>query len=50
MDDKAEGLGKLLQVNGDLFIGHWSDDKKEGYGVFTWSDGKKYEGLWRNGK
>ena len=48
MDDKAEGLGKLLQVNGDLFIGHWSDDKKEGYGVEKWADGSVYKGYYQN--
>jgi hypothetical protein len=38
----------LLAVNGNVYIGHWVDDIKEGLGVFYYKEkGSKYEGVWK---
>eukprot|EP00808_Paulinella_micropora_P003421 g29939.t1 len=32
------------------YVGHWSNNEKDGKGVFTYENGDKYEGDWRKGK
>jgi len=32
--------------NGDIYIGEWSMDLKNGKGEYRFSDGDKYEGYW----
>ena len=32
--------------DGDVYVGGFLNDKKEGEGKFTWADGRKYEGGW----
>ncbi len=46
-NNKAEGRGKFIHVNGDEYEGEWKDDKANGYGVYVHSKtGAKYEGHW----
>jgi len=49
-DDKANGYGTYLHMNGAKYDGQWKDDLQEGYGVETWLDGSKYEGFYKQGK
>ena len=44
----AHGKGKFYHVDGDIFEGHWVEDKANGYGVYTHANGAKYEGNWMN--
>jgi hypothetical protein len=48
-DDKANGYGVYIHVNGAKYDGHWKGDLQEGYGVETWADGSKYEGFYKEG-
>lgn len=43
------GKGELTFTAG-VYVGTFSDSKREGEGVFTWSDGTKYVGTWENDK
>ena len=49
-DDKANGYGVYIHVNGAKYEGQWKDDLQEGYGIETWSDGSRYEGYYKGGK
>ena len=33
---------------GNTYDGDWSNDKKNGKGIFTWVDGESYEGDFKN--
>ena len=33
MDNKANGKGWLVHVDGSMYEGMWQDDKKHGYGM-----------------
>ncbi|EFJ09099.1 hypothetical protein SELMODRAFT_130479 [Selaginella moellendorffii] len=47
-DDKREGTGTLTVVNGDVYEGCFSNDKKHGKGVFYYTTSRcRYDGLWR---
>lgn len=46
----AEGQGRLIHANGDVYEGNWEKDKAEGFGVYTRSDGNRYVGEWKNDK
>ena len=46
MDNKANGYGRLIHSDGDVYDGQWKDDKSHGFGVYTHTDGAKYEGEW----
>jgi hypothetical protein len=37
------GKGTFYYANGDKYIGHMVNDKKEGEGVYIWTDGSRYE-------
>lgn len=38
----ANGQGRLIHGDGDVYEGTWVDDKAEGFGVYTHLDGAKY--------
>lgn len=46
LDNKIRnGLGKMEYKNGDIYEGHWENDKKHGEGEFT-SENFTYRGVW----
>jgi len=49
-DDKANGYGVYLHVNGAKYEGQWKNDLQDGYGIETWADGSRYEGYYEAGK
>jgi len=39
----------MYYYNGDIYVGTWSHDKREGKGRYTYAQGTAYyEGLWKN--
>ena len=44
----ANGKGRLIYSNGDVYVGEWKDNKTEGYGMQQNFKGSKYEGHWSN--
>ena len=48
--DKANGRGRLIHADGDIYDGQWKDDKAHGFGEYTHTDGAKYEGHWVDDK
>lgn len=38
----ANGKGRLIHSDGDVYIGDWLNDKAHGYGDYTHMDGAKY--------
>jgi hypothetical protein len=38
----------MLYKNGDIYIGNWSQDLKEGKGMIMYVDSQNYEGTWKN--
>ena len=36
--------------NGDIYIGEWKNDNKEGDGIFLGKKGGIFEGKWKNDK
>ena len=48
--DMAEGKGRLIHSDGDMYIGSWKKDKANGYGIYLHVDGAKYEGQWIDDK
>jgi len=62
LNDKAEGYGVYLHVDGSKYVGRWKQDKQNGYGnnkeeyyidpnvgEETWGDGARYEGFYYDG-
>ena len=49
-EDKANGYGTYLHVNGSKYEGNWRNDLQHGYGVEIWVDKSKYEGNYLDGK
>jgi len=43
-----EGKGKLLWVDGSVYEGYWSQDKKNGRGRLIKADGDVYVGEWKD--
>ncbi len=41
-DDKANGHGRLIQTDGDVYEGDWLHDKTHGKGKYTHYDGTVY--------
>ena len=35
-------------MDGDLFEGEWTDDKANGFGIYSHTNGAYYEGHWLN--
>jgi len=46
----ANGKGRMIHADGDVYEGTWKDDKAHGFGVFNRTDGSKYEGEWYEDK
>lgn len=46
----ANGEGILIHSDGDVYEGHWYNDKAEGLGTYYHSDGAKYIGEWLDDK
>lgn len=42
----ANGKGRLIHADGDVYEGDWLDDKAHGKGVYKHFDGARYEGDW----
>ena len=42
MNDKRDGLGKLIFKTGDIYEGKWKNDKKDGNGEFIFKSGDIY--------
>ena len=43
-DNKANGRGRLIHADGDVYECQWFNDKAHGIGVYCHLDGTKYEG------
>jgi hypothetical protein len=43
-NDKANGRGKLIHADGDVYDGEWRNDKAEGQGTYSHTNGAYYEG------
>lgn len=42
----ANGRGRLIHADGDVFEGDWQDDKAHGKGIYIHRDGASYTGEW----
>ena len=42
----ANGKGRLVHSDGDVFFGEWKDDKAHGEGTYIHRDGASYKGEW----
>lgn len=42
----ANGRGRLIHIDGDIYEGEWVDDKADGKGVYIHKDGASYSGDW----
>ncbi len=49
-NNKFEGKGILIKVNGDKYTGEFKEGLFNGNGKYVWSDSSKYEGDWKNNK
>lgn len=48
MNNLANGKGKFIHADGDIYEGDWVDDKANGYGIYLHLNGAKCEGFWKN--
>jgi hypothetical protein len=46
----ANGRGRLINADGDVFEGSWLSDKAHGKGVYIHRDGASYTGEWYEDK
>ena len=46
MNNMANGYGRVIYADGDMYEGEWKDDKAQGKGIYIHADGAKYEGEW----
>lgn len=45
------GYGEFFWKDGKIYVGHYSRDKKHGFGIFYWPANEKiYIGFWKDGK
>ena len=42
----ANGQGRLIHSDGDVYEGSWKNDKSHGYGIYYHADGSSYCGEW----
>ena len=49
-DDKREGLGQMVNQDGDFFVGNWKNDQKKGFGKINYANLDFYEGEWNKNK
>ena len=45
---KFNGIGKYNWKDGSMYQGEWSNNERNGYGIFTEMSGRTEEGLWQN--
>ena len=50
LNNKRNGMGKILYINGDEYIGEWKNNKKEGNGTMLFNNNDIYIGKWNNDK
>ena len=46
----ANGQGRLIHADGDIYDGSWKNDKATSYGTYTHFNGAKYVGEWLDDK
>ena len=46
----ANGLGRLIHADGDVYSGEWKEDKAHGKGRYIHMDGAEYRGDWVDDK
>ena len=46
----ANGYGRLVHSDGDIYEGEWRNDKAWGVGKYIHFQGATYEGEWANDK
>ena len=46
----ANGRGRLIHADGDIYEGEWFNDKAHGRGTYIHIDGAKYTGEWLEDK
>lgn len=44
----AEGIGRLVHCNGDVYEGEWIADHAEGRGKYYHPSGAIFDGQWKN--
>lgn len=44
------GDGTFTYKDGNQYVGHYWEDRKEGYGELYYSNGDIYKGYWKDGK
>ena len=43
----ANGKGRLIHSNGNMYEGQWKNDLAHGYGKYLSLNGANYQGEWR---
>jgi len=46
----ANGYGRFILADGDVFQGNWVDDKAHGNGNYYYAEGATYKGSWNEDK
>jgi hypothetical protein len=46
----ANGMGRLIHADGDVYEGEWKEDKAHGKGKYIHMDGAEYNGDWIDDK
>ena len=46
----ANGMGRLIHADGDVYEGEWREDKAHGKGRYIHMDGAEYNGDWIDDK
>lgn len=45
------GYGEFYWLDGKRYIGYYTNDKKDGFGIYYWAKSKRlFVGFWKNGK
>lgn len=50
VNDKRNGEGKMVFLNGDSYRGNWADGHMSGKGTYSWKDGSYYIGNFVNSR
>jgi hypothetical protein len=43
-------VGTITFANGDIYVGEWRDNKRNGQGTYTFANGDKYVGEYKDDK
>jgi hypothetical protein len=46
IENKMEGFGIMIYVDGRRYEGYYVDDKRQGFGIYKYADGSEYSGYW----